>query len=490
MQACYFSNAFCVTLDPIHVFCPLQAGFIVLLCMLRPSASWRRKTWSRNLLRLRSRFQHRNQIGPALLDVHIMIGINWPQHSKDLCTMLWQPPDRCGTIPGSPHLHLNPRHYSHLRDPHAQHHRQIHPFHRHHLLSQLDHLTSTRPPLSAAIRLHRSHHHQFPHHLAFLQFDMGTPAAPVRSHRSMPGNPTSTFTTPTRWMVWIFLPASVKASLPASKTSRAWIHCKSLYGSSYTKDFTTHGFVVLPMQGKPSYSHSTTSALQSSSLNWWRSFAHGTWIWTSWQHTNLEPQVTTSPKRKQVSTWLRRWLSWCNLGCPRNLLRTQPANNAFLNWRLNWPRWNPRTKLPQQRQNLRVLYQRQLDVLLLVDNQPTSLTETQYKKWPKDLKLPPYKMETLEKELEKVTTWWNSQPDESSKTIQRASVAMGIDPCKLKNASTDEIVLKVMTVSMLMNSWLGKHLTCRDSKAARIMPDLAVAHACILSLALLTSLTL
>ena len=88
----------------------------------------------------------------------------------------------------------------------------------------------------------------------------------------------------------------------------------------------------------------------------------------------------------------------------------------------------------------------------LVDNQPTSLTETQYKKWPKDLKLPPHKMETFEKQLEKVTTWWNSQPGESSKTIQRASAAMGIDPCKLKNASTDEIVLKVMTVSMLMNS--------------------------------------
>jgi len=88
----------------------------------------------------------------------------------------------------------------------------------------------------------------------------------------------------------------------------------------------------------------------------------------------------------------------------------------------------------------------------LVDNQPTSSTETQYKKWLKDLKLPPHKLETLDKNLEKVTTWWNSQQDEEAKTIQRASVAMGIDPCKLKNASTDEIVLKVMTVSMLMNS--------------------------------------
>jgi hypothetical protein len=88
----------------------------------------------------------------------------------------------------------------------------------------------------------------------------------------------------------------------------------------------------------------------------------------------------------------------------------------------------------------------------LVDNQPTSLTETQHKKWLKDLILPPHKLETLEKQLEKVTSWWNSQPDESAKTIQRASVAMGIDPCKHKNAATDEIVLKVMTVAMLMHS--------------------------------------
>ena len=58
----------------------------------------------------------------------------------------------------------------------------------------------------------------------------------------------------------------------------------------------------------------------------------------------------------------------------------------------------------------------------------------------------------MEKQLEKVTTWWNNQQDDAVKTIQRASVAMGIDPCKHKNASTDEIVLKVMTVAKLMNS--------------------------------------
>ena len=88
----------------------------------------------------------------------------------------------------------------------------------------------------------------------------------------------------------------------------------------------------------------------------------------------------------------------------------------------------------------------------LVENQPSLLTETMYKKWLKDLKLPPHKQETLEKQLEKVATWWNNQQDDAVKTIQRASVAMGIDPCKHKNASTDEIVLKVMTVAMLMNS--------------------------------------
>ena len=87
-----------------------------------------------------------------------------------------------------------------------------------------------------------------------------------------------------------------------------------------------------------------------------------------------------------------------------------------------------------------------------MDNQPSSLTETQYKKWLKDLKLPQHKQDTLEKQLEKVLERWQQQPDDAAKTLQRASVAMGIDPCKHKNATTDEIVLKVMTVAMLMYS--------------------------------------
>ena len=88
----------------------------------------------------------------------------------------------------------------------------------------------------------------------------------------------------------------------------------------------------------------------------------------------------------------------------------------------------------------------------LVDNQPTSLSDTQYTKWVKALKLPQPKQDILEKNLEKVNEWWQNQPDDASKTIQRASVAMGIDPCKHKGASTDEVVLKVMTVALLMHS--------------------------------------
>ena len=88
----------------------------------------------------------------------------------------------------------------------------------------------------------------------------------------------------------------------------------------------------------------------------------------------------------------------------------------------------------------------------LVANQPDSLTETQYKRWLKDLKLPQHQQDTLAKQLEKVKEWWQKQPDDAVKTVQRASVAMGIDPGKHKNSTSDEIVLRVMTVAMLMHS--------------------------------------
>jgi hypothetical protein len=61
-------------------------------------------------------------------------------------------------------------------------------------------------------------------------------------------------------------------------------------------------------------------------------------------------------------------------------------------------------------------------------------------------------METFEKHIEKVMKRWKNQPDHASKEVQRVSVAMGIDPCKLKSSSTDDIVLKVLTVALMMNS--------------------------------------
>ena len=122
----------------------------------------------------------------------------------------------------------------------------------------------------------------------------------------------------------------------------------------------------------------------------------------------------------------------------------------------------------------------------LVANQPSSLTETQYKKWLKDLKLPQHQLDTLNKQIEKIKEWWQNQPDDAVQTIQRASVAMGIDPGKHKNSTSDEIVLRVMTVAMMMHSWLAAYLNSSGSKVARILSDLAVAHACILTLAFVT----
>jgi len=88
----------------------------------------------------------------------------------------------------------------------------------------------------------------------------------------------------------------------------------------------------------------------------------------------------------------------------------------------------------------------------LEQNQPTSLTDTNCKKWLKELKLPQPKADTLEKNLQKVMPLWQNQPDTASKTIQRVSVAMGLEPHKLKNSTTDELVIKVMTVALTVSS--------------------------------------
>ena len=47
----------------------------------------------------------------------------------------------------------------------------------------------------------------------------------------------------------------------------------------------------------------------------------------------------------------------------------------------------------------------------LEENQPPSLSDTCYKKWVKELKLPQYRAETLERNIEKVMQWWSNQPD-------------------------------------------------------------------------------
>jgi len=75
-----------------------------------------------------------------------------------------------------------------------------------------------------------------------------------------------------------------------------------------------------------------------------------------------------------------------------------------------------------------------------------------YKKWINDFKLPQPKADTLENNFQKALRWWPTQPDAASKTIHRVSVAIGLEPHRLKNSTTDELVIKIMTVALTVSS--------------------------------------
>jgi hypothetical protein len=83
---------------------------------------------------------------------------------------------------------------------------------------------------------------------------------------------------------------------------------------------------------------------------------------------------------------------------------------------------------------------------------PTTLSDSNHKEWLKDLKLPQPKMDTLDKNFNKALQWWQNQPDHAAKQIQRVSVAMGLEPHKLKNSTMDELVIRVMTVALTVSS--------------------------------------
>ena len=279
-------------------------------------------------------------------------------------------------------------------------------------------------------------------------------------------------------MVWTSLAKSAKVDSPATKISKAWILYRSRFGSSYIKDYTILGFVVLPTAEKLSSSHLTTLALQYLLQNWFLNYVQGMWIWTNWQNFKsrsagqfVNQKEATQNMAKEVAQLLQSWLPAQPSADNASQQRILELEAELAKMKSDSSQHPPTA--PEAPGNTSTPIGRALQgqpsastsfdpssLLVspgsvnpwLVDNQPSSLTETQYKKWLKDLKLPQHKQDVLEKQLEKVMEWWRNQPDDTAKTIQRASVAMGIDPCKHKNASTDEIVLKVMTVAMLIHS--------------------------------------
>ena len=220
-------------------------------------------------------------------------------------------------------------------------------------------------------------------------------------------------------MVWIFLPKFVKADSPGTRTLKVWILYRSHCGNSCIKGFTILGFVELPTEGKLSYSPLTTLALQCLSQNWCPNFALGTWTWTSWRHSNHVQRASLSTRRKLLRTWPKNLPNLCNRGYPHSPLQTTSQQRILeLEAELAKVRSENTQALPTTTETpgqastpiARALQEQPSastsfdpSCLLvspgsvnqwLVDNQPSSLTETQYKKWLKDLKLPPHKQET------------------------------------------------------------------------------------------------
>ena len=84
----------------------------------------------------------------------------------------------------------------------------------------------------------------------------------------------------------------------------------------------------------------------------------------------------------------------------------------------------------------------------LETHSPPLVSETGCKKWLEGLNLPQLKMEFLERYLERALQWWNSQPDDASQQIHRVCVAMGLEPQKLSRSTSDEILIRMMTVAL------------------------------------------
>ena len=82
----------------------------------------------------------------------------------------------------------------------------------------------------------------------------GYTCRPIEIRQWNNGNRTSIFMTPTRSMVGFPFQNPPKPILQLQRHRRLWILCKSHFGSSCTKDYTTHGSAVLPTAEKPSSS--------------------------------------------------------------------------------------------------------------------------------------------------------------------------------------------------------------------------------------------
>ena len=391
------------------------------------STPWRLKTWSPNSAKNLLVYRPRNPIDLTLLDRPTKIGIILYRRFVDPCTMQWRPFDLFG-LPPEFLLH----HHWPLRSPHAQpghlrhqtHYSHLHhqPFHKHLLTIQHSHLNDTTP-----LRDRRCLWH---HLLELLQFARATLVVQLKFHRWTSGNLMSTFTTLTRWMVWISPPRSAKVDFPQLQGHRG-------YGS-----FTGPTLEILVPRASQYLASSHCLRTRNFCPSFWQHWHYTVFIaelvsQLCTRNVDLDKLATfksrsagqfvnqkeaTQNMAKEVAQLLQSWLpsqpSADNASQQRILeleaelakMKSDNAQNPPTTPEAPGQASTPIGRALQGQTSASTSFDPSSLLVSpgsvnqwLVDNQPSSLTETQYKKWLKDLKLPQHKQDTLEKQLEKVT---------------------------------------------------------------------------------------
>ena len=441
-------------LDNFRSFQIRQFELILTYYLVTLSTSWRPRTRSPNSARIWMEFPLPSRIAHAHLLVINMDGTKQYLRSVARCTMPWRPIDPSGT-----HPEYRLRHLRLLRSQHAHHGLHLRHLFRPHRLRAHRHLPTTPTLHLNATLLHRDHRDLCHPREQVLLSTKDIHADQLKSHQWSTGNLMSTSTTPTRSMVWISPPESARADFQATRTLKGWILYKSHSGSSCTRA-CTYTWLRRVAYGRETF------VLPFDNIGT-TVFVAGIGITTTHPQCRLGQTCYLSgsfsrPMSQPEGSYPKHGQRRCSTSpilAPDSTLcgRGKPTTHSWTGGRIGQGKIGRYYYLT--RYGTSGLYSGHDTDGRALQGQPAASTTFdpstllispglrehlarwqsthiivghQYTKWVKALKLPQPKQDILEKNLEKVNEWWQNQPDDASKTIQRASVAMGIDPCKHK----------------------------------------------------------